>query len=388
MPRVVPSGPALTRRPSANRASAVSSSNPSAAARAAETSSQLPAPRERLLERDVGQVVDRPVDVAADRHPRRGAPAHRPHRPSTSRSAPITPARPTSITLPSVRDVGGVEGDQRDDARDQQPSRREWQQPVAGLHRPEPGDQHADEEVGQHRIDERDRRLDLGVVEEGQRHAEAEQREQVEVDQPQGPARIDEGRQEEDAERQPDPEVVDVPRDRARVAAGELGVDLRAGPRLDDASARVIDHDLPDVGATRVEVVHLPLAGQSGAGARPGLEAAHRALGRQSAGRPSRSPDRESGGNPGPGRPGRAARRGLSSALRTAAAQRGRMSPHHTRAPRARPASRPMAIRVSRSARMSGQFLLLRARATSSSCTSSPRKPCPSSPSRTSQSHA
>jgi hypothetical protein len=85
------------------------------------------------------------------------------------------------------------------------------------------------------------------------------------VDQSQRPARINEGREEEDAEGQPDPPAVDLARDRALVAARELGLDLGARPPLDDVPRRVVDDDLGDVRAVLLEEVDLPLVATTGA---------------------------------------------------------------------------------------------------------------------------
>src|SRR4029077_18707647 len=50
---------------------------------------------------------------------------------------------------------------------------------------------------------------------------------------------------------------------------------------LDDARSGVIDHHLPDVVATRIEVVDLPLTRQPGACPSSGLEATDRSVGRE-----------------------------------------------------------------------------------------------------------
>ena len=97
------------------------------------------------------------------------------------------------------------------------------------------------------------------------------------MDQPQRPPRVDERRQEEHAERQPDPPAVGLARDRARVAAGELGVDLGPGPLLDARMPpRRRSPPAPTSLPSRIEVVDLPLPREAGAGPGSGLEATHR----------------------------------------------------------------------------------------------------------------
>ena len=70
------------------------------------------------------------------------------------------------------------------------------------------------------------------VVEERQRDRERQQREQVEVQQRQRPAEVDERQHEQHAQREPDVQRVDVPAERARVAARHRPRDLEAGPLL------------------------------------------------------------------------------------------------------------------------------------------------------------
>ena len=169
------------------------------------------------------------------------------------------PREPDVDHLALGRCVRGVEGDQRHDPRDQQATRRHGQQPVPPLQRPKAGEQHAQEDVGEHRIDKSHREPDLGLVEEEERDAEAEQRQQVEMDQPQRSSRIDERREKEHAERQPDPPAVHLAGDGPLVAAGELRIDLGSGPLLHHVSRRVVDDDLGDVMAVGLVVVDLPL---------------------------------------------------------------------------------------------------------------------------------
>ena len=288
---MAPSPPGRRRRPRPNRARAVSSSKPSAAARAAGDVVPAPAPGKGELEWHVGEVVDGAVDVAADRHPGRRALAVDVL--TVREAVGADHAGEADVDhLPLGRHVGGVEGDQGHDPGDEQAPRCDRQQSVPTISRPKAGDQHPHEEIGEHRVDEPDRGLDLRVVEEGERDAEAQQREQVEVDQPERPARVDERSQEEHAERQPEPEARDLARDRPGVAARELRLHLLAGPLLDDACGRVLDHHLAHVLSLRIEVIDLPLPYRSGAAARTRLEAANRAPGRE-------RPGGDGGGPPG-----------------------------------------------------------------------------------------
>ena len=128
-----------------------------------------------------------------------------------------------------------------------QPHRRQRHQRALALARPEPGDQHPDQEVAEHRIGERDRGGDLGAVEEVQRDPEPEQDEQVEVQQAQRPAGVEERGDEQQAERQPDPGRVDLLRDRALVAARERGLDLEVAPGLVDRAVVAVDDHLRDL---------------------------------------------------------------------------------------------------------------------------------------------
>ena len=87
------------------------------------------------------------------------------------------------------------------------------------LARPEARPQHPHEQVEQHRVHQRHRRLDLAAVEEHVRDAEAEQHEQVEVQQAKRPPEVDERDQEQQAQRDPHVRGVELAPERARVAA-------------------------------------------------------------------------------------------------------------------------------------------------------------------------
>ena len=192
-----------------------------------------PVPGPDELERDVGEVVDRPVHVALEVESQR-------ERSLVQRLAGGDPVRADHAGDPDVDDprVGDVEGDPGQDERadaDREPADRgpRHERPLA-LARPQAGDQAADEEVPEHRIGQRHRGGDLGAVEEVERQAQAQQHEQVEVNEPPRPPRVEERRDEQQAEREPDPRRVDRLRDRAVVAAGERRLDLEVAPGLVD----------------------------------------------------------------------------------------------------------------------------------------------------------
>src|SRR3954452_21315670 len=95
----------------------------------------------------------------------------------------------------------------------------------------------------------------MTFVEEPQRNAEGEEREQVEVPQRERSAEIGETDQKGDGETEPDREAVDLlPAERARASARHLPRDLRAGPGLRDRACCVLD-------AARRDLAHFVDAG-------------------------------------------------------------------------------------------------------------------------------
>ena len=68
----------------------------------------------------------------------------------------------------------------------------------------QPGDQHPDQEVAEHRIGERTEAVISARLKKQQRDPEPEQHQQVEVQQAQRPPGVEERRHEEQAERDPD----------------------------------------------------------------------------------------------------------------------------------------------------------------------------------------
>ena len=88
---------------------------------------------------------------------------------------------------------------EQEDERDREPADRHEQAQRLGARRAaaQADPQHAAEQVDQQRIGERDRDVDAPVVEEGEREPKRSEHEQVEVQQPQRPARVDERRDEQ-----------------------------------------------------------------------------------------------------------------------------------------------------------------------------------------------
>ena len=134
--------------------------------------------------------------------------------------------------------------------------------------RPERREQHAREQVQEHRIRERDRHADLAPVEEVVRDAEPEQDQEIEVQQPERPPRVDEGREEEQAQREPYVRRVQLAPEGARVAARHRPRDLVAGPDLEDGPAAVVHLHLHDLVAA-TEEAHLPAPHTLRVGGRP-----------------------------------------------------------------------------------------------------------------------
>ena len=96
----------------------------------------------------------------------------------------------------------------------------------------EPDPEHPRQQVDERRIGERHADADVRGVEEDLRDAEAEQDQQVEVDDPPPAAQVQQAEQEDRRERQPDVGSVQLVAELVRVSAGHLPGDLVAGPRL------------------------------------------------------------------------------------------------------------------------------------------------------------
>jgi hypothetical protein len=87
---------------------------------------------------------------------------------------------------------------------------------------------------------------------------EREEHQQVEVCDPQGPAKVEEAEEEEERKGDPDVRRVEYMAELALVAASHRPGDLVAGPRLRDIAAEAVDLHLRDLGAVVVLVTDLP----------------------------------------------------------------------------------------------------------------------------------
>ncbi len=188
--------------------------------------------------------------------------------------------RPVARDIPSVKQVVGaddalvahvdhvgvdhVEHDpghhEEDQAREQPRVARDRDQRLPALARAQSGHQQAHEQVDEHRVDRRHPYVELALVEEQLGDSEAQQHEQVQVQQPQRAARIHERSQEQQAERYPDPAVVERAARLVLPGTGEQKVDLWPGPDLEHPPADPVHVDLHDPYAVAA-VGHLPAVG-------------------------------------------------------------------------------------------------------------------------------
>ncbi len=215
----------------------------------------LAAPRQRLLERDVHEVVDRPVRVAVLVVGREV--------PLVQRLAVDDVVGPDRARIADVDHVGvgDVQGDAEADQENQRgrevrglcPGQRAA---GCGPRAAEPQPEQPRQQIQQHGICERNRLVDLAPVEEEVGCAEGEQDEQVEVQHRRPSAH--ERREEQHAQGQPDVRRVELAGEGAGIAARHLPRDLRAGPRFQHRAAAVVDRDLRTLGSA-LEVAHLPL---------------------------------------------------------------------------------------------------------------------------------
>ena len=114
-------------------------------------------------------------------------------------------------------------------------------------------------EVEDRRVRERNAGEDVPLVEVPEGDGEEEQRDQVEVSPGKGPAQVAEPDQEDGAEPEPDPGVVDHrPAESARVSARHLPRDLRPRPRLQDETVRVVDASRSDLPGLAPPDLHVP----------------------------------------------------------------------------------------------------------------------------------
>ena len=122
--------------------------------------------------------------------------------------------------------------------------------------------------------------------------------EQVEMEEPERPPRVEERRDEQDAERDPDPRRVDHLGDRALIAAGELGLHLEVAPGLLHLPRAPVEDHLRDLLAGSRHVAHLPASPRAYAvGLASGVSASSR--GRPWSGAGARSPRDAEVSNPG-----------------------------------------------------------------------------------------
>ena len=120
--------------------------------------------------------------------------------PSRIRSAPTTPASPTSMTPRGASRLSPTRNPRRKTAA--AASTHVGQTDAKRARAPAEADpEPTGEQIREHRIDERDAAEDLSAVEECERDREAEQREQVEVPDRERPTQIGEPEQEDEAER-------------------------------------------------------------------------------------------------------------------------------------------------------------------------------------------
>ena len=138
------------------------------------------------------------------------------------------------------------EAGEEDRGAEQHPDRPARRAGVPRLRTPihDPAQHHPDEQ----RIEERHRREHVAVVEVPERGGRREEEEQVEIAERERPPPVAEPDEEDEAERSPDPRVVDRrAAERARRAARHPPRHLRAGPRLGHGAGRVDHRALGDL---------------------------------------------------------------------------------------------------------------------------------------------
>ena len=217
------------------------------------------APREDLLEGDVGEVVGGAVGVAGRVVVGEGVVVDRL---GVGDLVGADHARVADVDDAGVGEVAGQpQRDQADHGDGHQPDRHRRAQP---LPRPavaavaaEADPEHADEQVGERRVVERHRDADLGGVEEGLADPEAEQDEQIEVDPLTPAAEVPEAEQEDQGERDPDVGRVEDVAELAALAARHRPVDGRPRPGLGRDAGLAVDDDQVDLLVVEV-VADLP----------------------------------------------------------------------------------------------------------------------------------
>ena len=260
------------RSPMSTSASTASRSNAIDVACAAGSESHFPLHGKSATRRNVGEVRDRAVRVAAldprlATAVRLDALAHlslgvlRPARLEITalRHVPVRrlavedPARADDSGKPDVDHAARrfeVEPDaepKEEDGRGCEHPR--WPNGCERLAAPaEPDPQPARKHVRENGIDERDTPEDLSAIEERERGREAEERDEVEVPNREWAAQVGEPDQEDDAEGEPDvPAKERLPAERAFAASRHLPRDLRPRPCLRHTPGRVLDSRLRDL---------------------------------------------------------------------------------------------------------------------------------------------
>ena len=181
-------------------------------------------------------------------------------RPSRIRSAPITPAYPTSMT---VRGCSMSSPTRKPTRKSVTAARSQTGQPRLRRSCPRAGAE-ADPRCAQEQVDERRHREcrafeDLAAVEEEERDAEGEQRQEVERAHRQRPPQVDEPEEEHGREAEPDrPGGEEPPTERPRAPSRHLPRDLRAGRRLGHLPVGVVHDPLRDLARLPGPDAHRP----------------------------------------------------------------------------------------------------------------------------------
>ncbi len=178
--------------------------------------------------------------------------------PSRMRSAPTTPASPTSITPRGVSTLRPMRNPSRNTATAANAHVGQTK-PGAPLTPAQADPQAAPEQVREHRIRERHAREDLPEVEEDERDGEREQDDQVEVPHRERAAHVCQPDEKEDAEAEPHvPGLERLAAERPVPPARHLPGDLRSRPRLRDPPGAVFDHHLRDLARVPRPGLHEP----------------------------------------------------------------------------------------------------------------------------------
>ena len=201
-------------------------------------------PRQHELEGHVGQIEQRPVRVAVLVVGREGTPQIA----SVGELVGTDHARVADVDHVAV---GRVQADAESDEKergDRQPAPRDVEPQRLGRCRraPEPDPQQPRQQIAEQRVAERDRQIQARVVEERERRAEADERQQIRVQPAKWSPHVEERQHEEHAQRHPDPRRVDRLAEGPRITASHRPRDLKAGPRLRHEPGRGVDVGLSE----------------------------------------------------------------------------------------------------------------------------------------------